>query len=390
MNNIRLVIKDITSQNIREKYESAVVSLAKAMNLPVTVKPKDRETGESFVYQSQGDLVRKWSLYVSGMMDAVYNFLVSSLDLPKIETFLKKEVDGKEDRKDDVIKYHGKIVFNPENGKPVKQTEFNEIIKIIEKYLNKHLDPASKKIILDSVALGRVLAKRLVNTPELEMKKLPLDKIKLSNKTFDFISNNMNVIEQSYGKLNPEETERMENYLKGINSFVDIGNQKIGNYITHMKSDTIYEVKDTILNGVMQRKSKQEISQDLFEKFGNLNRDWDMIAETEIMTTSNEAFLKESVAESAEGEPSYFKRIEMSDSHVCPFCRSIKGVVVKWSDVPLESEDIDDKYTNKAIWEGKSNVGRSRNDWWIPSGLSHPFCRGSWMRWYPYKKEEEK
>lgn len=385
MKDIRLVVRDINDDNRREKFTSAVESLAKAMYIPYTVKPKDRESGEKFVYESQGDLVKKWTHYVAATLDNVYFEFVKLLDLPAVTTFTKAiEDDGWTGRPaSEAIIYRGKIVFNPETGRPIYREDFAKIIKALERFLNKRLDPAAKKVVLDSVALGRVLARRLLDTPAEELRKLRLPEVKIKEKPVDWIADNLTWIDRKMGKLSPDERDRMNNHYQSIRNFVDIAEESMGNKITRMNQNVIYEVRESIIGGVMERKSRKEISQDLFNRMGNINRDWERIADTEIVQASNTAFLKETVADAAPGDAVYFRRVEMRDDYVCKYCDKIRGMVVRWSETPLMSEDIDDKHAKKAIWEGKTNIGRKAADYWIPAGPVHPWCRGSWERWFP-------
>jgi hypothetical protein len=387
-NEIRLIVKDINDENRRDKFTSAVESLAKAMYIPYTVKPKDRESGEKYVYQSQGDLVKKWNYYVAATLDNVYLELTKLLELPAMTAFTKAIPDDDWTGRpaSEAIFYRGRIVFNPETGKAIYRDEFEKIIKALEKFLNKRLDPAAKKIVLNSVTLGRVLARKLQNANPEEIRKLKFPEVKLNEKPVDWIADNLSWIDRKMGKLTTEERDRMNAHYRGVREFVDIAEQSMGNKITRMTNDIVYEVRETIIGGVMERKSRKEISQDLFNRMGDLNRDWEKIADTEIVQASNTAFLKETVAESEPGEVIYFRRVEMRDDFVCKFCEKIRGMVVRWSDTPMSTEEINDKHAKVAIWEGKTNIGRKAKDYWVPAGPVHPWCRGSWERWFPPQK----
>ena len=114
----------------------------------------------------------------------------------------------------------------------------------------------------------------------------------------------------------------------------------------------------------------------MFDKCVGLNRDFQRIADTEIQNTVNNAYVKEEVYNTKEGEKVYFKRYEILDDNTCKKCKKIKGVVALWSDVALGSEKIVDPYSDYAIWEGKESGD-------VPMGTMHPYCRGSWYRYYP-------
>ena len=121
----------------------------------------------------------------------------------------------------------------------------------------------------------------------------------------------------------------------------------------------------------------------MFEKCVGLNRDFQKIADTEIQNNINEAYVKEEVYNTDEGEKVYFKRFELSDDNTCKKCRAIKGKIALFSETPLESEKINDPYADFAIWEGKT-------DGVMPMGTLHPYCRGGWYRYYPETEKYRK
>ena len=50
--------------------------------------------------------------------------------------------------------------------------------------------------------------------------------------------------------------------------------------------------------------------------------------------------------------------------------------IAEFIDVPLPDDHIKDEYAKYAIWEGKNEGER-------PVGVCHPWCRGTWIRYYP-------
>lgn len=364
---VRLTVKDITTDNRREKFTLAVESLAKAMKMPLTVKPREKERGEKFVYQAQADIVERWNMALGEMLDTVYLMLCKTLDLPVVTTF-SKAIEG------EPLTYRGRVVFNPETGQPINRKQFEDIIKAVEKFLNKRLDATGKKVVLDSVAAGRILARKLRDLPASEVRKLKLVDLDHKKKPADWISDNLKWLDDMHGGLRGEEKERMLAHYQGMERFVEVAEQSMGNRITKMQDTARYEIRDSIIHGVMERKGRKEVAQDLFNRFGAMNRDWQRIAESEIVESSNNAFLKETTAGAAAGERVYFRRVEMKDQFVCKFCEKIRGTVALWSDVPLADENIADPHAEVAIWEGKSNVGRKAADYWVPAGLAHPWC----------------
>jgi hypothetical protein len=386
MNDVRLLVTDITDNNRREKFTLAVGSLAKAMQIPLTVRPKDRETGEAFVYQAQGDLVKRWTDEFADVTDTIYTELLNLLDLPQVTTFSKSL--GDDQPASHAIIFRGKILFNPETGKPIYREDFKKIINAIERFLNKRLSGMEKRITLNAISLGRVLARRLRDMPASELRKIKLDALAVDGKTVDWVSKNISWLDKIDGRAKEEDRLSLARRYRGMKMLMDISEESMGSRITRVSDDIVHNVRETIISGMKERKNRSAISQDLFDRMGNMNRDWGRIVETEIMEATNNAFLKETVIASKSGEAVYFERIEMHDSHVCPFCESIRGKIVRWSETPLQDDNIDDKYAKKAIWEGKTNIGRKARNYWVPASTVHPWCRGSWVRWFPPIKEK--
>ena len=100
------------------------------------------------------------------------------------------------------------------------------------------------------------------------------------------------------------------------------------------------------------------------------------IADSEVQMAANSAYIKEEVYNSKPDEKVYFKRFEMIDDNTCKKCRNLKGTIALWSEVPLPDERIKDEFAKYAIWDGK-------NEGDCPVGIVHPWCRGTWVRYYP-------
>lgn len=121
----------------------------------------------------------------------------------------------------------------------------------------------------------------------------------------------------------------------------------------------------------------------LFDAFGDLNRDWRRIAVTE----AGEAQTQGYIASLAAGTK--VKRVELYEN-ACAFCRKIDGVVMT-----VVAADAPNKDPDTMVWPGKNNLGRSASPrkrvgdllverepeemWQIPAGLAHPHCRGRWV-----------
>jgi hypothetical protein len=150
----------------------------------------------------------------------------------------------------------------------------------------------------------------------------------------------------------------------------------VGQLVTKTNDNIRNEIKQTVLSGIRDRRSKGQVSQDLFNRLGAMNRDWKRIADTEIVNTSNLAGILEDVNNAPEGEKVYFKRYELPGC--CDKCARINGKVVLWSNAPLADDHIKDEHADIAIWEGKPQDKRMTT---VVPGTMHPNCRGGWVRW---------
>jgi len=359
--NIELSITDITPQNRRIKMLKAVRALSQRLGVPVSVtgrKQQHSHAGEPFLYRANEELIYKWYNRFSAAVNDTYNFVVSYFGLPEVRIIAKA----------DVLKHKGKIIYSPETGEPIKLDDWKKFVKLLEEFLNRKMKDTDKKIILDSKALGRILNRMLKYNTLDEVKKLPLDDIKYRGKTFDWISDNIKNMRTAMG----EELSRSE--MARIQVLQMSAASKITGVSDKIKSD----IKQILIDGVAARKSKGQISQELFDKMTGRNRDFQMIADTEIQNAMNNAALLDEVYNAEPGEKVYFQRVEVIDGNTCKFCKKMHGTIVLWSDHPLPSDKIDDPIASYSIWDGKNWNGKKE---FVANGILHPYCRGVWVRY---------
>lgn len=225
-----------------------------------------------------------------------------------------------------------------------------------------------KKLILDAVTVEKILRRMAKYQTTKDMEKLTLETITYRGKSFDWISENTKHIQEAF-RLDGVELSRDEM------ARYQVAQDWVAQKVTKIGNATREEIKDTILKGIVEKRSKSQVSQDLFNRLGSLNRDWKRIADTESVNTSNLASILEEVNHSPEGEKVYFKRYELPGC--CGRCAKIDGQIVLWSDTPLEHDKIDDENTKVAIWEGKVQDKKTT----MVVGTVHPNCRGGWVRW---------
>lgn len=369
---LNLTITDLNDSNRREKFAAATEQLAKAMNMPVTIRPKaDDSVPEEFAYQAQADFTDELNLQFAALMDQAYHAACEYLELPMVKTFSKSFFDR-------LLHIKGKPMFNPETGRPLKQSDLDRLVKAIEKFLNLGMKDMAKKITFGSAALAKLLSFIEKTSSAEAARKMSLAKMREKNgHDFDRVSDSLKQFASDF-KVSDDEMERLA-----------VVEQRTGDKMADIAKDTVNLVKNTYYEAVIQKQPKGKVAQNLFDRFGDQNRDWRRVVETEHAEIFNNAYLKSEIAKSEAGEKLYFKRREIMDGHTCRYCAKIADKVVLWSDIPLEDEAIDDPYAKVAIWEGKSNYGRKAADYWVPVGTAHPHCRGSWERYIPPVEKNE-
>jgi hypothetical protein len=368
--NIELVIPSITLYNRKIKFVSAAKQLAKALNIPhEIVKAQRPHAPEPYFYKFQEELAERWAAYYQFILKTIYQGVINALGLPQVEAETIRKAIG-----DDLLRYRkwgwfgrilslfgykGKVVFNPETGEPVNQKEFDELVDAITKFLNRKTAAAGGKMILDSTVAGKLLRRMARYNTTADMEKITLDNLRYRGKTFDWITDSVKNVRNVMG----EELTRWEQAR--YQATQDWAAQKV----TQINDMVRNEIKDTLLGGILEHRTKGQVSQDLFNRLGRLNRDWKRIADTEIVNSSNLAGIMEEVHKRPEGEKIYFKRFELP--RCCEKCAKVNGVIALWSDTPLADDKIKDPYAAVAIWEGKP---QEKGKTVLVTGTLHPNC----------------
>ena len=367
---IILDIQNITEANKYDKFTKALKAAAKQLNTPIGVLELEKK-GEKHLYPIKQELSDYWASFYSNILDELYISLTEILELPSvsIETMQKSLISTQAIKKmfgNFKLKYKGSIIYNPETGEPIRRKDFDRLVRAIEDVLNLNTKEAAKRMTLDSVAVSKLL-KRLASFQTTEqLKSHTLDNLKYKGKSFEWIREEYNNLSTVLGEpLSLKEKARYQ-----------VCEDKAAQLITRVNDDIRNVIKEVLLDGISERKSKVQVSQDLFNKFGSLNRSWKRIADTETVNTSNLASVLEEVHSATQGEKVYFRRYEMANA--CDKCKKMDGVIALWSDKPLEDDKIKDEFASVAIWEGKAPDSKSNT---LVVGALHPHCRGFWERW---------
>jgi hypothetical protein len=357
----------------------AIRAISKKLNVPVSVESKGRVHGqEPYLYDIQQELADCWIAFYSHILKNIYETVIATLGLPRVEVeTMRKAIGG-----DDPLRYigfglvgkllhklgfyKGKVIYNPETGTPVKQKEFNELIEALENFLGRNTKDAAKRLVLDTITIGKLLKRIARYSASAEMEKMKLDGLKYRGKTFDWIRNDFKNLAHVMGE--PFTRSEMARY--------QVATDYAAQLVTRTNDNIRNEIKDTVLKGIREHRTKGQVSQDLFNRLGSMNRDWRRIADTEIVNTANLAGILEDVHNAPEGEKVYFKRYELPGC--CDKCEKINGKVVLWSNAPLADDHIKDEHADIAIWEGKPQDKKMTT---VVPGTMHPNCKGGWVRW---------
>jgi len=358
---VRFEFENITKVNKYEKMEKAVRALSKVLNVPIGIEKSERK-GEGFVFKAQEDLTSKWDKFFDDYTKSVYEALTSYFGLPKM-TLVSKS---------DVLTHKGKVLYSPETGQPIKKTDWDKFVKNLERFMNKGLKDSEKKIILDSVSMGKVLDRMLEYNSLEAVKQMHMSDLAYNEKSFDWISESVKNMKNTFG----------ESFSRQEQARIEVMQQSAGLKITNIDSKMRSDIQTILVDGVKNKKSKAQVSQMLFDKMTGDNRDFKRLIDTEIQNNCNNAFVREEVYKTPKGEKSYFQRFEVIDGNTCPFCRKMNGKIAVWSDKPLTSQKADDGIADFVIWEGKEWSGEKDD---VCIGAFHPWCRGAWIRYYPDK-----
>lgn len=357
--NIKFKINYSTNAEARRKIDKALRLASFSLDVPLKASG-----GEGFNFVAQKDLTDNWCGFFSKIVRGTYDFVIRYFGLPEIAVMSKSEN----------LTWKGKVLYSPENGEPIKKSEWNSFVKALESFLNRNIASAADKIVLDSTALGKILD-RMARTNSIEaVKKMRLDSLKIDGRTFDWISDSVKNMQ------NTSEGFLSRNGYARIQVMQESAAEKIARVSDAMKSD----IRQILIDGVLEHKSKGQVSQMIFDKMVGHNRDFQRIADTEIQRASTNAFVKEEIQNAEEGEKVYFKRVEVVDDNTCEYCKRINGRIAVWSDTPLASGAVRDGCAELAIWEGKEWDGKKLTrieD--APVSICHPYCRGVWLRHYP-------
>jgi len=129
-------------------------------------------------------------------------------------------------------------------------------------------------------------------------------------------------------------------------------------------------VRQLVIRAQKERWSAQKLAQELFDAYGEQNRDWRRVAITELAFATNDAYL----SGVEEGETV----VGMGAENACKYCKQL--VIGKTFTVIHKLPKVMDYKTEmQSVWVGKTNYGRKASEY-IPAIPMHPNCRCRWHR----------
>ena len=226
---------------------------------------------------------------------------------------------------------NGRIFLNPKTGKPLTRAQWAIIKKDVLKAFDYLYKTEEERIALHAMSLGKVI------------KGLPLER----------------AVGASYKSLKDQVDATMAK-LTGPQwqNAVDFAQQEAGEMIVELSQRQFKSIHDTIQNSIKQRQTTQHLTENLYDKFGAMNRDWRRIAETEIGNAQNNGQLITEIERKRPDEEYIFMK-GIASSEACPWCRGeVDGtIVVLLEDPPENGGDIMtvEDVSYPVIWPGKSN-----------------------------------
>ena len=348
-------LKDFTRENADYKVIKALAGVGKALNCDFICKSINHAEKPS--YQALQDIIDNSNAEVEKIKRQAYNLICKFLGLPKINKISKSITDE--------LTVNGKIIFDPLYGKPLKQKDFAQMINKLENFLSRRLAETERQMLLQSTALGYLIALSKNGQTQLLLETVKLKNIVHKGKSFEQLCTDYETLKHNFDKVTDNEIAKLQ--------FIE---DKIGVYVTSAKNATIKIIKDIYYDAIINHKSKQKISQEMYDQLGFLNRSWDTIARTESNNLKNHAFIVGSLNDKGK---TYFRR-RVGSYNTCKICASHRDKIALWSEKPLTDDTINDELADIAIWSGKSNIGRNQKDWWIPEGSTHPNCFCEWEK----------
>lgn len=338
---MKLIIKNRYKHKQQEAV-NLVNKLVSTYKLPLLIKAKKPSTERE---KSPWLSVREFEQQAKDLVeDLLFNLFI------EIRRKWLKQTGEFHKAQDDLFRLNGKIYISPKTGKPLTKKQWNEVVKGLDSAMVRIFKDKPEYLVKRAMLLGKVLQGMDYENRQRE---------KFGNLTLPFTI---------------AKTEPWQNAY----TFAE---QNAAELIQDIQSTTRKRITQSILTSIKNKETTRQLETRLFDKLADTNRDWRMIAETEISNSVNNGILLSELEDAEEGEPVFM--IGVSAGNACKHCvRLVKGnVVVLLSEPGNEYVKVNGK-RYATIWPGKDNYGYKANNYRVAI-IIHPNCRCSWTRFYP-------
>lgn len=259
--------------------------------------------------------------------------------------------------------------------KNLPEKDWEEFEDQVMRYVRPHIESSSEELSIKLIFMAMHFANEELKGNNLE------------NHTYKEIE------DKAFSGYIPDTFESMDhryNVSDEIKSTMLSAYDRTAMYVKTASEDMRQSIKNIIIEGQKNNKSPSQVASDLYHRAGeeivhrdsvnNKMTDWRRIAFTElpqIHADGHMAATDEYAKLGIQGKGKKIYKIFLGGT--CEFCRSQQGVImlqipvsmVKGNTDKLSDYGIKDDHTDRAVWTGKSNVGRKRSEWWT-CVLAHP------------------
>lgn len=285
------------------------------------------------------------------------------------------------------MKIDEKIIYNPETKKDLTNKEWNSIEDGIVDFLSDTLDSPEDEVAIRAGLFG--LLKKKMDDERISVKEQ-------KKKTYDELSKKypeVKSLDESYKTISKE---------KKTKASVDYAKKHAAEYLAikdgNLKKDIVSMIRKQITGGLEDGISSQEMISRIYhidpkdelgkrftqETVPALQRDLRRIVLTEMSTASNNGYLEANKDGAEKGQKLYFVFSGQINPKEKPHepCNIWIGKIGLMVDKPPGDDSTDDKFADFLIWPGKTNVGRSKKEWWFTIPV-HAHCTHYWERINP-------
>ncbi len=292
------------------------------------------------------------------------------LDLSELEKSLEMDLikaDDGEKLKNKLMgdvrkRFRERLKYKPD-GRPYTTRQLADIEKVIRKF---HVTPEKWA---ESASTRAYLIGKLLATRDKENKEM-------LTIMFDSIPKEISRVKLPFSLTTKEEgkIEMLPLQSQELNA-IEWAKLHAGEEIRTKQEEVLKGVKRVLVQSRMERWEPQRLAQELFDQFGQFNRDWRRIALTETAKAVSNGYLMDL----KDGD----QIIIQEAADMCPHCRRLNhGKVFTFRERPGNEKT--------EIWVGKTNYGKKTRDWSACVPL-HPHCRGRYVKFNDvfYKMDEE-